>query len=214
MDACEVGGRCVTRRSVPEADDRNLEWLTLRSSLTPMAAAGIVTTIANALYQSFALPKAECGLGLSFLLAAIMLFQPGRLLARLLLWPLNALLIFAVFVGANSIGSRVGAGGEQVIARAAPAAIVAPAPPPPPGAPASTPAPALGSPVPPPILVPRAFAPAFRVTLEGDDKPTTYEWHGTTRGPAAVPPALSDIADKDVALVVRSRDRRFFDPVF
>jgi hypothetical protein len=79
------------------------KFLTPEAMLTPGAAGGITTLIANTLYANFGLPPAHIGLVLSFLFGLLVMATPKQIWAKMIYYVLNSLIIFCVAFGAGHL---------------------------------------------------------------------------------------------------------------
>jgi hypothetical protein len=121
----------------------DVEFLRFDSSLTPALCATATLTIANGLYVAFEWPKVWTALVVAFLFGAgVLARNTGPLWQRLVLWPINSLVVFGLVTGGNSLGG-LATGAESrtgvvtlVPSEGSPAADVAPT-----ATPSTTPAP-------------------------------------------------------------------------
>jgi hypothetical protein len=78
-------------------------FLTPEAMLTPGVAGAMTMMIANALAQSFELPRAYTGLALSFTIGLLVLVAAKTLIAKIVFYVLNSLVIFCVAAGASGL---------------------------------------------------------------------------------------------------------------
>jgi len=78
-------------------------FLTPEAMLTPGVAGAMTMMITNALAQSFELPRAYTGLALSFTIGLLVLVAAKTLIAKLVFYVLNSLVIFCVAAGASGL---------------------------------------------------------------------------------------------------------------
>lgn len=78
-------------------------FLTPEAMLTPGVAGAITMMITNALAQNFELPRAYTGLALSFTIGLLVLVAAKTLIAKVVFYVLNSLVIFCVAAGANGL---------------------------------------------------------------------------------------------------------------
>ena len=90
--------------NVPAGRESLEQFLRPEAMLTPGVAGALAMAIANALGTSFGAPRAYTALVLSFLFGLLVLVVDRGILAKIIYYLLNSLVIFCVAAGSNGIG--------------------------------------------------------------------------------------------------------------
>ena len=84
------------------------EFINPNSMITPGAAGAFTMVITNTLCQQFAqLPLNFTGLAVSFMFGAMVFGYGASLLARIVYFVINSLIIFVVAVGSSAVGTHI-----------------------------------------------------------------------------------------------------------
>jgi large-conductance mechanosensitive channel len=89
-------------------DNMFAEFLNPNSMITPGAAGAFTMVITNTLCQQFAqLPLNYTGLAVSFMFGAVVFGYGASVMARVIYFLINSLIIFVVAAGSSSVGARI-----------------------------------------------------------------------------------------------------------